>query len=108
MTKSPAIVILSDAAKPMARRIAEVLGGEVHGLARRVTDGVDVGFDDAVAHLSELFLQGRPVIGLDGVRCADPAACAASYGQDERTTGDRCGRGRFGDCAAVGRPSWSQ
>jgi cobalt-precorrin 5A hydrolase/precorrin-3B C17-methyltransferase len=64
MTQSPAIVILSDAAKPMAQRIAEVLGGEVHGLARRVTEGVDVGFDDAVAHLSELFLQGRPVIGL--------------------------------------------
>jgi cobalt-precorrin 5A hydrolase/precorrin-3B C17-methyltransferase len=64
MTKSPAIVILSDAAKPMARRIAEALGGEVHGLARRVTEGVDVGFDDTGAHLSELFLQGRPVIGL--------------------------------------------
>ncbi len=64
MTQSPAIVILSEAAKPMARRIAEALGGEVHGLARRVADGVDAGFADTGAHLSALFLQGRPVVGV--------------------------------------------
>lgn len=64
MTKSPAIIILSDAAKQMARRISDALGGEVHGLARRVTGGVDISFKDTGAHLTELFLQGRPVIGV--------------------------------------------
>jgi hypothetical protein len=38
MTKSPGIIILSDAALPMARRIARATGGEVHGLARRITE----------------------------------------------------------------------
>ena len=64
MTQSPAIVILSDAAKPMARRIAIGVGGQVHGLARRVTDGVDETYDDVGAHLSALFLAGRPVIAV--------------------------------------------
>tara|TARA_R110002020_G_scaffold29585_7_gene93403 strand:- start:27626 stop:29485 length:1860 start_codon:yes stop_codon:yes gene_type:complete len=64
MTTSPAIVILSDAALPTGRRIAEALGGEVHGLARRVADGADLGFDDTGAHLADLFRQGRPIIGL--------------------------------------------
>ena len=64
MTKSPAIVILSDAALPLARRIADALDGQVHGLARRVADGADVTFDDTGAHLSALFLDGRPIVAL--------------------------------------------
>ena len=42
MTKSPAIVILSEATLPLARRIADGLDGQVHGLARRVAGGADV------------------------------------------------------------------
>ena len=64
MTTSPAIIILSDAALPMARRIAGATGGEVHGLARRITETVDVTFTEAGPHLRELFLNGRAIVAL--------------------------------------------
>jgi cobalt-precorrin 5A hydrolase/precorrin-3B C17-methyltransferase len=55
MTQSPTIIILSEAALPIARRIARATGGEVHGLARRITESVDVTFTDAGQHLGGLF-----------------------------------------------------
>jgi cobalt-precorrin 5A hydrolase/precorrin-3B C17-methyltransferase len=58
MTQSPAIIILSEAALPMARRIARATGGEVHGLARRITESVDVTFTDAGQHLGGCLAQG--------------------------------------------------
>ena len=64
MTKSPAIVILSDAARPMAQHIAVATGGEVHGLARRITQTVDVTFTDVGSHLENLFRGGRPIISV--------------------------------------------
>jgi len=64
MTKTPAIIILSEAALPMARRIAEAVGGEIHGLDRRIAETIDVTFTDTGSHLAHLFSQGRPVIGL--------------------------------------------
>jgi cobalt-precorrin 5A hydrolase/precorrin-3B C17-methyltransferase len=64
MTQSPAIIILSEAALPMARRIARATGGEVHGLARRITESVDVTFTDAGQHLGGLFGAGRTIIAL--------------------------------------------
>ncbi|MBC7281248.1 precorrin-3B C(17)-methyltransferase [Hoeflea sp.] len=64
MTKTPAIIILSEAALPLARRLAASLGGEVHGLDRRITQRVDVTFTEAGSHLASLFLGGRPIIGL--------------------------------------------
>ena len=64
MTKTPAIIILSAAALPMARRIAEAIGGEVHGLDRRISEAVDITFTDTGSHFARLFSQGRPVIGL--------------------------------------------
>ncbi|MDZ7602664.1 MAG: precorrin-3B C(17)-methyltransferase [Hoeflea sp.] len=64
MTKSPAIIILSEAALPMARRIAASLGGEVHGLDRRISESVDITFTETGSHLASLFLAGRPVVGL--------------------------------------------
>jgi len=64
MTKSPAIVILSDAARPMAQRIAEATVGEVHGLARRITQTVDVTFTEVGSHLENLFRDGRPIIAV--------------------------------------------
>ncbi|WP_417425885.1 precorrin-3B C(17)-methyltransferase [Hoeflea sp.] len=64
MTKSPAIVILSDVARPMAQRIAVATGGEVHGLARRITETVDVTFTEVGSHLENLFRDGRPIIAV--------------------------------------------
>ena len=59
-----AIVILSDSALPMARRLAETLPeAEIHGYAERVAD-TDVSFADAIPHLQALFRSGRPIIGL--------------------------------------------
>lgn len=64
MTQSPAIIILSEAALPMARRIARATGGEVHGLARRITESVDVSFTDVGSHLASLFRDGRAIVAL--------------------------------------------
>lgn len=63
MSQQPAIVILSDSARPVAQTIAAALDGEVHGLARRV--GIaDISFEDTAAHLAELFAEGRPIVAL--------------------------------------------
>ena len=64
MTISPAIIILSEAALPIARRIAEATGGEVHGLSRRITESVDATFTDTGQHLGGLFRDGRPIVAL--------------------------------------------
>lgn len=64
MTLSPAIIILSEAALPMARRIAQATGGEVHGLDRRIEERVDETFTDMGPHLARLFQRGRPIVGL--------------------------------------------
>jgi len=59
----PAIVILSTHAVPLASKIATQIGGEIHGLARRV-DGSDLPFEDAGAHFAALYRAGRPIIAL--------------------------------------------
>lgn len=64
MTQSPAIIILSEAALPMARRIARATSGEVHGLDRRITESVDVTFTDTGQHLAALFGAGRAIVAL--------------------------------------------
>ncbi|WP_394688549.1 precorrin-3B C(17)-methyltransferase [Hoeflea sp.] len=64
MTQSPAIIILSEAALPMARRIARATSGEVHGLDRRITESVDVTFTDTSQHLAALFGAGRRIVAL--------------------------------------------
>ena len=64
MTISPAIIILSEAALPIARRIAKATGGEVHGLSRRITESVDATFTDTGQHLRGLFQNGRPIVAL--------------------------------------------
>jgi len=64
MTTSPAIIVLSEAALPLARRIAGAMGGEVHGLDRRITQTVDGTFTDIGAHLAALFQAGRPIIAV--------------------------------------------
>jgi cobalt-precorrin 5A hydrolase/precorrin-3B C17-methyltransferase len=64
MTQSPAIIILSEAALPMARRIARATGGEIHALSHRVGVDVDVRFDEAALHFGRLFADGRPIVAL--------------------------------------------
>ena len=64
MTTSPAIIVLSEATLPMARRIAQATGGEVHGLGRRITQTLDVSFTEVGSHLAILFRQGRPIVAL--------------------------------------------
>jgi cobalt-precorrin 5A hydrolase / precorrin-3B C17-methyltransferase len=59
----PAVLILSDAAKTLAGRLASITGGELHGLQSRCT-GVAVRFDDTKAHAQALFRAGRPIIAV--------------------------------------------
>lgn len=63
MGARPAIVCLTGSGVELAARIALAIGGEVHGKAGRA-HGADVLFDDAMAHMADLFLAGRPLIGL--------------------------------------------
>ncbi|MBW3095744.1 precorrin-3B C(17)-methyltransferase [Pseudohoeflea coraliihabitans] len=61
--RSPAIIVLSSAARPLAERLAADLQGEVHGLARRV-ETPEIAFADTSAHLQVLFEDGRTIIAL--------------------------------------------
>jgi cobalt-precorrin 5A hydrolase/precorrin-3B C17-methyltransferase len=62
-TIAPAIVILSDAAMPVAETVRATTGGVIHGLRKRVSrgDGI-VLFDDVKAHMQALFLDGVPIV----------------------------------------------
>lgn len=63
MGARPAIVCLTGSGVELAARISAAIDGEVHGKAGRTAD-VDVVFEDAMAHMADLFLSGRPLIGL--------------------------------------------
>ncbi|WP_306120511.1 MULTISPECIES: precorrin-3B C(17)-methyltransferase [unclassified Roseitalea] len=61
----PAIVVLSPRALPLAARIRALVGGNVHGAARRMAaSGIDIAFDDAGPHLRALFAAGTPIIAV--------------------------------------------
>lgn len=62
---SPAIVILSDAAMPVAETIRNTTGGVIHAARRRVSpaDGA-VLFDDTKAHMQALFLDRVPIVAV--------------------------------------------
>lgn len=59
----PAIVILSDADQVLARKLAEAVGGSVHGLAGRVGSADHV-FGDTMSHLQMLFAGGQAIIAV--------------------------------------------
>lgn len=59
----PAVVILSEAAAALGRRIAEDIGGELHGAAARVAEA-DVRFASAKDHIQALFAAGRPIVAV--------------------------------------------
>jgi cobalt-precorrin 5A hydrolase/precorrin-3B C17-methyltransferase len=62
---APAILILSDAAMPVAETVRNTTGGVIHGACKRVTpaEGI-VLFEDIKAHLQSLFLDGVPIVAL--------------------------------------------
>ncbi|MEM1298309.1 MAG: cobalamin biosynthesis protein, partial [Pseudomonadota bacterium] len=59
---APVVLCLTSAGHKLAQRIADAIGAEIHGLARR-TDAV-VTFDKTTDHIRDLFAAGRPVIGI--------------------------------------------
>lgn len=59
----PAVVILSEAAASLGRRIAADIGGELHGAAARVEEA-DVRFASAKDHVQALFAAGRPIVAV--------------------------------------------
>jgi cobalt-precorrin 5A hydrolase / precorrin-3B C17-methyltransferase len=59
----PAVVILSEAAASLGRRIAGDIDGELHGAASRVTDA-DIRFSSAKDHVQTLFSAGRPIVAV--------------------------------------------
>jgi cobalt-precorrin 5A hydrolase/precorrin-3B C17-methyltransferase len=62
MTPPPAFLILSPAAQPLARKLAERFpGARIHG---RPGSGADLAFTDAGPHLRALFAAGTPIVGL--------------------------------------------
>ena len=59
-----AIVIVTAAALATARRIKAILPeAEIHGLAGRI-EGADIAFTDTASHLRDLFIAGRPILGI--------------------------------------------
>lgn len=59
----PVVVILSEAAASLGRRIAADIGGELHGAAARVEEA-DVRFASAKDHVQALFAAGRPIVAV--------------------------------------------
>jgi cobalt-precorrin 5A hydrolase/precorrin-3B C17-methyltransferase len=59
----PAVVILSEAAASLGRRIATDIGGELHGAAARVEEA-DLRFASAKDHVQALFAAGRPIVAV--------------------------------------------
>lgn len=61
----PAIIVLSEAGLPVARTIAQAVGGTVHGARKRVDAGkADLLFDDLGDHLRALYGAGTPIIAV--------------------------------------------
>jgi cobalt-precorrin 5A hydrolase / precorrin-3B C17-methyltransferase len=64
MTTIPAIVILGSSSLQLAEKIRAALGeAEIHGLAARGTE-TDTSFTEALPHITALFGEGRPIIGI--------------------------------------------
>ena len=61
--KNPAIVVLSASGLELARKIARTVDADIHGHAIRCPEA-DVSFVKARPHIAELFVAGRPIIGI--------------------------------------------
>ncbi|MAZ15137.1 MAG: precorrin-3B C(17)-methyltransferase [Ahrensia sp.] len=63
--KTPAIVILSDAAMPVAEKVRDAIGGTVHGAAKRVSPSQGVVlFNETKGQLQALFRDGAPIVAV--------------------------------------------
>ena len=63
LAPEPAVVILSEASHALGRRIANAIGGALHGARARTAD-VDVAFGETRTHLTALFSAGRPIVAI--------------------------------------------
>ncbi|RMF34884.1 MAG: precorrin-3B C(17)-methyltransferase, partial [Alphaproteobacteria bacterium] len=61
-TVNPVFLCLTPRGLALGERLAQAVGGECHGRAGRCE--AEVQFDDTLAHIRDLFLAGRPIIGL--------------------------------------------
>ena len=61
--RRPVILCLSQGGLRLAKTMAKVVDGDVHGLASRCPDA-PFQFADTIAHIAGLFVAGRPVIGI--------------------------------------------
>jgi len=58
----PAVLCLTASGAALASRVAEAIGGTVHGRAGRVD--APVTFDDTMAHVRALYAAGTPIVGI--------------------------------------------
>ena len=63
MAVKPVVLALSRSGEATAHRVAGVLGSPVHGRVGRV-DKADAFFDNALAHVRDLFASGTPIVGV--------------------------------------------
>ena len=63
MALTPVVLCLSQSGYQTARRIADVLGAQLHGREDRV-EGVDATFENALDYIRVLFGAGTPIIGV--------------------------------------------
>ena len=61
--RRPVILCVSQGGLRLAKTMAKVVDGDVHGLASRCSDA-PFKFADTIAHIVGLFVAGRPVIGI--------------------------------------------
>lgn len=59
----PVVMYLSRSGEATARRVAEILGADLHGRVDR-TDVADAYFDNALDHARTLFAAGAPIVGV--------------------------------------------
>ena len=63
MAVTPVVLCLSKSGYATARRVADILGAQLHGRAGRV-DGADATFDNALDYVRTLFASGTPIVGV--------------------------------------------
>jgi cobalt-precorrin 5A hydrolase / precorrin-3B C17-methyltransferase len=62
-TAVPVVIVLTEAAAPLGRRIASAISAELHGAASRVTSA-DLHFGSIKEHVQTLFAAGRPIVAV--------------------------------------------
>ena len=63
MALNPVVLCLSQSGHKIARKIADILGSQIHGREGRVVD-VDATFENALDHIRVLFSSGTPIVGV--------------------------------------------